>query len=95
MMILLKNLLYWLCVSLFTVVHFCYIVVCLAFGVKAANRACTQWALALVWLLEHIIGLKYEVKGLENIPDEPVVICCKHQSGWETLILQKFFRPIV
>ena len=95
MMILLKNLLYWLCVSLFTVVHFCYIVVCLAFGVKAANRACTQWALALVWLLEHIIGLKYEVKGLDNIPDAPVVICCKHQSGWETLILQKFFRPIV
>ena len=91
MMILLKNLLYWLCVSLFTVVHFCYIVVCLAFGVKAANRACTQWALALVWLLEHIIGLKYEVKGLENIPDEPVVICCKHQSGWETLATQKFF----
>ena len=78
MMILLKNLLYWLCVSLFTVVHFCYIVVCLAFGVKAANRACTPWASALVWLLEHIIGLQYVVKGLDNSRHERVVICCKH-----------------
>ena len=87
-MILLKNLLYWLCVSIFTVFHFMYVAVSLLFGVKVANRACTQWALTLVWLLEHIIGLKYEVKGLDNIPDESVVICCKHQSGWETLILQ-------
>lgn len=94
-MVILRNLIYWLCVCVFTVVYFIYILACVPFGVKAVNRSCTGWAMAQLWMLEHIIGLKHTVKGTENIPQEPVVVCCKHQSGWETFILQKYFPPIV
>ena len=44
-----------------------------------------------VVVLKNIIGLKYEVHGVENIPTEPAIICAKHQSGWETLALQDIF----
>jgi 1-acyl-sn-glycerol-3-phosphate acyltransferase len=40
-----------------------------------------------------ICGIRYEVEGAENIPDEPCVIMCKHQSSWETLALQVVFPP--
>ena len=42
-----------------------------------------------------ICGLKFEVIGQENIPKEPCIIFCKHQSTWETMVLQLFFTPQV
>ena len=32
-----------------------------------------------------IIGLTFEVRGLENIPKHPVIFSVKHQSVWETI----------
>ncbi|MCA8967724.1 MAG: 1-acyl-sn-glycerol-3-phosphate acyltransferase, partial [Planctomycetes bacterium] len=40
-------------------------------------------------------GLTFEVLGLENVPAEPAVVLCKHQSAWETLGLQLVFSPQV
>jgi 1-acyl-sn-glycerol-3-phosphate acyltransferase len=34
--------------------------------------------------LMKIAGMSFEVRGLENIPDKPVVYAVKHQSVWET-----------
>jgi 1-acyl-sn-glycerol-3-phosphate acyltransferase len=53
------------------------------------------WAVWNLWSLEHICGIKYEVSGLENIPDETCIIFSKHQSTWETMALQQFFPPQV
>ena len=55
----------------------------------------SQWAVFNLWLLKVICGIRYEVEGGENIPDEPCVIMCKHQSSWETLALQALFPPQV
>ena len=33
--------------------------------------------------------------GLENIPGEPCIVMCKHQSAFETLVLQLIFSPQV
>ena len=55
----------------------------------------SQWAVFNLWLLKVICGIRYEVEGRENIPDEPCVIMCKHQSSWETLALQVLFPPQV
>ena len=44
------------------------------------------------WLERHILGLRYVVTGLENLPDEPALIAMKHQSQWETLKLPLIFR---
>lgn len=51
------------------------------------------WARSVTWLLKVICGLKHEVIGLENIPNEPVIFACKHQSAWETIALQTIIPP--
>jgi 1-acyl-sn-glycerol-3-phosphate acyltransferase len=44
------------------------------------------WGPAYIWLAKVICGIKYEVKGLENLPkDQSVVVLSKHQSAWETV----------
>lgn len=39
-------------------------------------------------------GMKYEIIGKENIPNEPVVFMVKHQSAWETTALSGILPPI-
>lgn len=52
-------------------------------------RGAMQWGLK-VWsgtmmaALKLIVGLEWEVKGTENLPDGAAIFACKHQSAWET-----------
>ena len=62
---------------------------------KWRYRVMSQWAVLNLWLVENICGVRYQIEGLDNIPDEPCVIMCKHQSAWETLVLQAVFPPQV
>ena len=39
-------------------------------------------------------GIKYQISGLENIPDEPCVIMSNHQSTWETLSFPGIFPTL-
>lgn len=89
-MLIIKNLIHWLilCVSAI-VLFFCLFPALLV--EKGANKIGRLWARLLLWSLKNIIGLDYQVKGRENIPDTPSIICAKHQSGWETLALQEIF----
>lgn len=43
------------------------------------------WPRMAVWAAKHILGIKWQVKGWENLPDAPVVLLSKHQSAWETM----------
>jgi len=36
--------------------------------------------------LRHIVGLDFEVRGLEHRPRGAAVIACKHQSAWDTFV---------
>jgi len=38
-------------------------------------------------LLRWICGLKYEVTGLEHLPDGPCIIASRHEATWETIFL--------
>jgi 1-acyl-sn-glycerol-3-phosphate acyltransferase len=58
-------------------------------------RIITGWALTVLWLLRALCGIRIEVRGAENIPKEPCIVLCKHQSAWETIALQKVFPPQV
>lgn len=53
----------------------------------------SQWARFNLWWLKLTCGLTYEIEGRENIPNEPAIVFCKHQSAWETLALQQIFPP--
>ena len=53
------------------------------------------WPRLAAWLAIHVLDIRYEVRGRENIPAEPVVILSKHSSAWETLAYSGIFPPHV
>ena len=62
----------------------------------ATVRGQTYWAIGVMWLLRVICGIRYEIRGRENIPAGPVLIAAKHQSLWDTTIIFHLFgRPAV
>lgn len=89
-LIVLRNILFWLAMVLFTPPFFVGVLLS-AVVPLGFNKTTTAWALSVLWLLEHITGLKYRIKGQEHIPATPSIIFCKHQSGWETFATQKMF----
>lgn len=58
-------------------------------------RFISLWAKMMLPILGAICGIRHQVKGIENLPTQPCVILCKHQSAWETLALQLVFPPQV
>ncbi|WP_246224388.1 lysophospholipid acyltransferase family protein [Wolbachia endosymbiont of Litomosoides sigmodontis] len=46
-------------------------------------------------MLRLLCGIKYEVRGMENIPKHPFIIASKHQSPLETFIFILLFRNAV
>lgn len=56
-------------------------------------RLISSYARTMIWLLKVVCGIRHQVIGIENIPEEPCVVLCKHQSAWETLALQVIFPP--
>lgn len=62
---------------------------------RARYRFVVQnWCRCAVWLAKVVAGIRYEIKGQENVPDEPCVILAKHQSTWETFFLCAYFEPL-
>ena len=53
----------------------------------------SSWAKLHSGLLRYVCKLDYHVEGLENIPKGAAIALCKHQSTWETLMLQKILPP--
>jgi 1-acyl-sn-glycerol-3-phosphate acyltransferase len=49
------------------------------------------WVRSVIWMIRHLLGIKTRVSGAENIPAVPCVVFCKHQSTWETFVLQEIF----
>ncbi|MDD3883857.1 MAG: lysophospholipid acyltransferase family protein [Gallionella sp.] len=58
-------------------------------------RLISGYARTMVVVLRWVCGIRHEVIGAENLPKEPCVVLCKHQSAWETLALQVIFPPQV
>ncbi len=56
-------------------------------------RLISSYARTMIWLLKVVCGIHHKVIGFENIPKQPCVVLCKHQSAWETLALQVIFPP--
>ncbi len=54
------------------------------FSPSTFRRVISIWPKGCFALLK-IIGVSFEMRGLENIPDKPVLFAIKHQSVWETI----------
>jgi 1-acyl-sn-glycerol-3-phosphate acyltransferase len=58
---------------------------------RAFMRVAKAWARSSIWLMGLVCNIKVEYRGLEKIPDGPLIVASKHQSMWETFALLQFF----
>ena len=58
------------------------------------HRLITSWVPIMMWVIKHVLGIRYRVIGAENMPVGPAVVLSKHQSAWETIALQQIFPPL-
>ena len=49
-----------------------------------------RWAGGVLWLLDHVVGITYELRGVEHIPEGGVLLAAKHQSAWDTMMFHLF-----
>lgn len=56
----------------------------------------SRWNVFIIWLAKVLCGIRYQIKGWENLPDGPAILLSKHQSAWETIfLLWKMPRPLI
>jgi len=92
----LRSLTFAILVALLTVV---WAFVCMLVAPLPYNKrywVTARWNVTVIWLGKVLCGMRYQVKGVENLPDEPVVLLSKHQSAWETIFYLMYMpRPLV
>ncbi|MCC7548690.1 MAG: 1-acyl-sn-glycerol-3-phosphate acyltransferase [Burkholderiales bacterium] len=95
MLTALRSLLFVILQAVLTVVWSLLSMFTLPLSPMARYRFISIWARMVVWLAKWICGVRYQVRGLENLPARPSVVLAKHQSAWETLVLQVVLPPQV
>jgi len=91
-----RSLLFTILVALLTVV---WAFVCMLVAPLPYNKrywVTARWNVTVIWLGKVLCGMRYRVIGVENLPDEPVILLSKHQSAWETIFYLMYMpRPLV
>jgi 1-acyl-sn-glycerol-3-phosphate acyltransferase len=49
-------------------------------GRKPVLWVIQRYTRRMVWAMEHMAGIRLEIRGRENLPGVPVIFACKHQS---------------
>lgn len=94
-MLLVRSLLFYLGQIISTLLFAPLGVIAFPLNFKTRYYLITRWTAFNLWWLKICCGVKYKIEGRENIPAEPCIIMCKHQSAFETLALQLIFIPQV
>ena len=92
-MLLFRSLIFLLLQILLTPIFSTLAILTFPFSPLTRYRLISSYARTMIWLLGPICGIRHQVIGMENIPDKPCVVLCKHQSAWETLALQVILPP--
>ena len=61
------------------------------FGWRPASTVARLYCRILLAWVQWTCGIRYVVKGCENVPRSPAIIMSKHQSAWETLFMEGTF----
>jgi 1-acyl-sn-glycerol-3-phosphate acyltransferase len=83
----------WFLWLVLTLIPYAVVLLLLAACTKggAPYRVAKAWLTLVVWGARWIAGVQYRVQGMENLPSadsmDPVILCPKHQSTWETFAL--------
>ncbi len=90
---LVKSILFYAFINLWgTIIPIIYFPAFITRSKKLADHGAKMWSLGVVFMLKKIFNIDYQVLGLEKVPNEPVIIACKHQSIWETAIMHLIFK---
>lgn len=92
-MLYLRALLFYTGMTVLTLFFMPLSILLLPVPFRTRYKVISQWAIININWLKMTCNLDYKLSGTENIPPGPAIIMCKHQSAWETLILQKIFPP--
>lgn len=89
----------WLRSAVFNVLFFTWsaLILVLSLPLGLVPRAAMRQSARLItagtnFLLRHIIGLGYEVRGDLSLLQQPVIVACKHQSAWDTFVFYRLAR---
>ncbi|HEV3430576.1 MAG TPA: lysophospholipid acyltransferase family protein [Paraburkholderia sp.] len=53
------------------------------------------WCRSTLFVARWLVGIRYRIEGMENLPNGPAVLLSKHQSAWETLAFPALMpRPL-
>lgn len=64
------------------------------FSPKWRDKLAKLWCNAILNWLTLTCNVRYEVHGLQNLPNSPCVIISNHQSSWETLFFYSLVFPV-
>jgi 1-acyl-sn-glycerol-3-phosphate acyltransferase len=92
-MLFLRSLVFFLGMLIITPIFAMLVILMFPLNNITRSRMASYWARCALFWLKLTCNLGYQVRGLENIPNHPSVILCKHQSAWETIALQVIFPP--
>ncbi|SES93326.1 1-acyl-sn-glycerol-3-phosphate acyltransferase [Nitrosomonas marina] len=95
MLAFLRSACYMLLLVIITPPYAIFTLACFPLSAHARYRVTSTWTRMILFLLQHVCGLRYRLLGAENIPKTPSIVLSKHQSAWETLAFQKIFPPQV
>jgi 1-acyl-sn-glycerol-3-phosphate acyltransferase len=51
-----------------------------------------SWAHSMIWMLRVFCNIHVEFRGLDKLPQGPLLVAAKHQSAFETIALLPMFR---
>jgi 1-acyl-sn-glycerol-3-phosphate acyltransferase len=94
-MLVIRSLIFLLLQIVITAVFSAFVLLTFPLGRLTRYRIISQWAKMMLPILRVVCGIRHEVRGIENLPKQPCIVMCKHQSAWETLALQVIFPPQV
>ena len=88
-MILIRSIIYFVALVL-SIIFFglAMSTVGLLFPLSVRDWLSQAWGTTNLWLMRVICGLKYRIKGAENLPKDAAIVMSKHQSSWETISLK-------
>ena len=92
---MLRSLIFLLLQLLLTPIFSTLAILTFPFPPLTRYRLISSYARTMIWLLGIVCGIRHQVIGIENVPKEPCIVLCKHQSAWETLALQVILPPQV
>ena len=91
-MLIIKSIIFYISLSIWTIFMGIICIPYLFLPDKLLKYPTKLWIKGIFVFLESICNIKHKIEGLENIPNETVLVASKHQSAFETFALFYYLK---